>query len=589
MPVENAFFLKELRALGRRQFAPVAWPLLLQTVLLIFPLLMMERLVGAELEDLRARQGLALALLGLAHAIVTGSAGWAMGSRVLLEEHRQNTLESLLLVSVSPWRWLPRKLVFPLHGLTVVWLAALPSYAALVLRGHFTPGDLAPGLILSGAAGLVSFGAALLQPPQGLRSRLSQRVSVPDLVSDLSHVGLPYWIGLILLRLGWDWLMAVAGGGGAAFRESPFFWAVLRSDVALAALLLVFTIAALGSAFAAAYPASAAAERLRWWSRLLAIGAAYYLFVGYTWPGSRPIFRIAALAGPPVLLLARPLLSRSRRAGRREDRGAAREIRWLAGLTDNPVFLRDLRVALRPAGLTRQALMNALGLVLGVALVGGLSLVPFAGFMAGSWGSRGPWQQILAQVVGVTLLIGFWVAVPALLTYGSRSLAHWQAERRQDTLGQLFSSPLSTEQLVRGRWGAALLVGCARNMPVVIAFTLALFATGQWPAVRVCLALGLWLASMGLVLSAGFSGAAAQITNTRELGSAVCLAIYVLLAEGLGLAWTLSNLPQFVASGIQFIMLSYTLLLTPVNVLLTWLVYRRALMDVEYLRRRDLE
>ncbi|HTE20123.1 MAG TPA: hypothetical protein VK689_17300, partial [Armatimonadota bacterium] len=331
--VENSFFLKELRSTSRRWYAALAWPLLLQALAPLLPLLLMERAFARELDSPEARRGMALAVLGLAQALLSGAAGWSLGSRVFLDEHRQGTLESLRMIALSPWRWVPQKLLFPLYGLALVWISAVPSTALLAVRGHFLPQHLGTGLVLAGCVSLVTLAATLLIPPQGLRQRLDQRLTLGHLIADVAHVGLSYWVIVILAYLGWGWVASGADasvtGFAPVFRDAGFYTIRLRQDHGLALLMGAYLLAALGSAFSTANPASRLAHLLGRSARLVAFITAYYLFIGYSWPGATSVFRAMGLAGLPAAALALRLVLWWKRDRRSEDTWASREIRWL--------------------------------------------------------------------------------------------------------------------------------------------------------------------------------------------------------------------------------------------------------------------
>jgi hypothetical protein len=590
MSIENPFFLKELRALGRRRFAPIGWALLLQSFLLLFPLLIVERLLGSELEPVQARQVLALVLLGISHAILCGAIGWTLGRSVFLEEHRQRTLESVRLVSTSPWRWLPQKLLFPLYGLLLVWAAGLPFYAALALRRHFPPHALQPGAVFALCGGLVMLGTTLMLPPEGARYRLKLQGPVPlaDLLGSFGQWGLPYWVVLVLLRLSWDWLQAAIGAGTTAFRSLPFYSSWLRTDHGLVLLMTCFGLGALGAALANADPVSRLMPLLGRAGRLLAVAGAYYLFVGYTWPGSGPS-GLVALFALPAAVSAIALFSRKRPERKDEDPIARGELGWLTRFADNPVFLRDLRVTLRPAGLVRQSWTIGTRLLLVTTLLGTVSILPFVGTLGPVGGPGSVWGQVLARVAELALVLGFWLVIPSLLTFGARALALWQEERRCNTLSQLFSSPIGTRTVVHGRWAAAVLVGLARTLPVLVIFLIGPLIALDGRGLDVCLSLGAWLTSMGLVMSAGFAGAARRVDRIADLGLAVCLSVYVLLAEGLGLAIAVNNLPRWTIDSIRTLLIAYSWTMAPINLVLTYLIYRRSIADLEAYRKQDLE
>jgi hypothetical protein len=170
-----------------------------------------------------------------------------------------------------------------------------------------------------------------------------------------------------------------------------------------------------------------------------------------------------------------------------------------------------------------------------------------------------------------------------------QSLTQWHAERRQETLPQLFQSPLPTRALVNGRWLAALLVGITRVVPTSLLFLFGYLVIVGSNGLGTVLATGLWLLSLGLVLSIGCAGAARRVTKARDLLTVLPLALAVLIVEGIGLSQVLSELPVRTGMDIREVMQAFTLGMSVLNLLLTGLLYHRAVTDLERQRRQDLE
>lgn len=594
---ENPFFTRELRALGRRQFGPIAWPLVVLNLLLFIPLLLLERIAQGHLRPAEAWQGLALVFLGLFHASVCGAVGWIMGSRVFGVEHRQRALEGLRLISEHPARWLAQKLVFPLYALGLVWFSSTPVYAAMVVRGHFLPRQLEPGMLLAACVGLLAFGMALLTPPEGLRSplRQGQRMNRPAARRDLLLLALPAWISLVLLRMSEHWMRFALGDKSTPYAREMFFDTHLSTLAGLLWLMAAYLAAALGAAYATAHPAGRWAETARFGGRCLATGMACFLFIGYTRSfgvGSGPAYLLISLAAmtAAVLVAAPPALFKkqaapSPRRPETEDPLARHEIDRLSRIFENPVLVRDLRATLRGAGLTRQFLLYSAGILAGSALLGAMA-APLVGVTRAGNPNLSPW---LRNTGAGALLLGSWFILPALLAYGGRSLAMWGTERRCTTLVQIFTTPLTTEALVRGRWGAALIVGVARALPIPLSFLGGLMLVANGRDLEVFLAQGLWLASMGLVLSAGLAGSAQNSVEVKDLFCAGCLAVYTVMLEGVMFMWKWTQV-EYIGTYLDRSPLAlFSLQMVPVNLVIAWLVFRRSVHDIESLREREAE
>jgi hypothetical protein len=188
------------------------------------------------------------------------------------------------------------------------------------------------------------------------------------------------------------------------------------------------------------------------------------------------------------------------------------------------------------------------------------------------------------------IAVSSWMMLPALLAYGGRSLASWGTERRCSTLLQVFASPLATETVVRGRWTAAVLVGLVRSLPAPLLFLAGLFVVASPGEILFHLGLGVWLATLGLILSAGLAGSAQDTAVALEdLFCSGCVAVYVVMAEGALFLWLWTQAPLLNGSPDRSGLLQFAWLMTPVNLAATYFVYRRAVSDIGFLRRKETE
>lgn len=591
---ENPFFAREVRAFGRRGLGLLAWPLMVQALFLCVPLWLMERAAAGLLQPVDSWRGLALVALGLGHAAVSGGVGWIAGKRVLGEEHRRRALDGLRLITRHPAGWLAQKLVFPLYVVVLVWSAAVPFYGVVALRGHFLPGHLAPGAQLALCLGLLTFGAALLAPAEGMRSpiRSGKRVKASAAWSDILMMGLPSWIALVLLRLAFDWMLYAQSLRPSPFRHAPFFGASLPTDQGLVVLLAAYAVTCFGSAYAVVNPADRWAGPIRDGARILGVAAAYVLFVGYQWPGAITVGSVLTVLGGllAATLVALPSEWRERltpergRRTRTEDRLAGRELARLGRLFDNAVFVRDLRVALRGGGLLRQFALNSGGLCLLTVAVTGVGQ-PFLGAATGS-----VWSPTVQRLAMGAITVSSWLMLPALLAYGGRALASWGTERRCVTLLQVFASPLTTETVVRGRWIAAVLVGLVRSSPVPLFFLAGLLIVASPGEILFHVGQGIWLATLGLILSAGLAGSAQDTAVALEdLFCAGCVAVYLVMVEGALYLWLWTQAPVLNGAPDQSGLLLYAWGMVPLNLIATYFVYRRAVSDIGFLRRKETE
>jgi hypothetical protein len=588
MVLESPFFLKELRILGRRNFAPLAGLLLLECGLLLLPLLAMEWLVSQGLGEEPLFQRMVLTFLGLFHAGVCAAGGSKMGDRVFREECRQGTLESLRLVSLEPWRLVVQKALFPLYGLGVLWIAGLPFYMAIAVRGHFLPRELEMGAVLAGLAGVVQFGATLLKPPQGAAAvgAGDWRPGAERIAASAAGLALPCLLMALLVLMCGDWVAAAVRDRTSPFRMVPFYGAILRSDHLLAVVLLIFLVPVSGAALNTASPASRWTREAAYGGSLLALGMAYYLVVGYLWSALSPGARAAWVAGLPAvgLLCAILPVSSRKKDVRIEDPLARWEVAWISRWWDNAVFVRDLRAGLRTAGLTRQSWRTLLQLLLFPVVMASITLLPVVGAPFGAiFASRGPFcAELVSRSAVMAAFFGPIYAFGAFGSLGGRAQISWGKERQLDTLTQLLGTPLCSEALVRGRWAASALAALPALCACLILLVLSLGFASERIGLGEYLALEACVASVGLLVAAD---AAAIGPKGDWCFGLIGLAVFFLeLLLALVLAFSFIHLRT---TALFPVLMTTGLILVPINMALTCFLYRRSVMEVERLRTGD--
>jgi hypothetical protein len=586
MRFENAFFTREARAFGRGQFRPLARAILLQSAALAAPLLLVEGWLPWT-EAVGQRLGGLMLLWGI-HAAACAGTGGRLGYRVFGDEIDRGTLDALRLVTVPPWKWLLQKLLFPLYGMALVWGAALPFYAALVLRGHFLPSYLAVGALLAAACGLLALCATLLLGPEGvvaLRNHF-RHPSRPTPTPGAGHLGpVSYLFGLVAI-MAFDWVRA-DGYLGDALRTTAFYGAWVPKAAVLAALLGGCALAALAAGHATADPANSRATALGRAGRALLSGAAYYQAVGWLWPGLALPYRVAWLLGLPAAALAARWYRR-RTGSRREDRLGTREIEWLNGRWDNPAFIRDLRVALRASGLRRQGLSAATSMLLFPPALALATLLPPLAFPLSMLFGSGPpvgafffrWGVLVAALSPVITMI-------ALMNAGSQAAVHWRSETRFDTLAQVLATPMASETLVRGRWTASALVSLTMLLPSLISLAvgIAVVAATRPSLLPTYLLVQLYLGSSGL-LCATLLGSHGQVRWLQWV-CAPLLPLELMVGLGVGLSSLAAQAMGMDASPV-LALLPYLPATALVNLLLTVAVYFSATGHLERLRHADL-
>lgn len=526
---ENPFFVREVRAYSRKAWSPLGWQVLAAA---FSPAFWLWAINGNwnpdDGGDTVVLRGVLLAGVVLCHALICGFAGWRLGMGAFGVERRQNTLESLQLVSISAWKWPLQKLVFPLYSLFLVWLAVLPGSVMLVVRGHCLPATLWPGLLLAGAAGLLYFGVALTLPPErvGLPLATERRLPFAQRLELSSPRLIATWLGWELLQLGYQWVLSGSGDQQPDFRQHLLFRIVtVGSDQLFALMLGLLLLYVLTCAWAWANPGNPFTSRLRRASLIVTLVTGYSLVLGITWIGGHWTWR-ALLVGLPAWQLLRLALAqrravRLRHALRPDNPRAVREIAAMQAHWDNPVLIRDLRVFLRGGGLLSSFLRQ--GLVIGLIFV--LTLA----YLTSQNGRNTAFYYPL--VAGALAYLLGWGAFVAGARTALGTSAQWAAERRMNTVSQLMLSPISGHDIVTGRWSAALLYGGATALPWTGCYlVLALLATkGEGLVQFFCM--NAWTFSLALVLSAGRAGAIRELSGLREWWSPTRVSVVWLIAQ----------------------------------------------------------
>lgn len=449
MLLENPFFVREIRALGRREFAVVCRWLLLQCLFLGAAVLLLEGHpwdVGPY-----ARRPLGLGAMCLVHYFACVSVGSALGQRLLLAEHQKRTLEGVLLISRSPWVWVPLKLMFPAALLGLFWLAAAPFYAVVAVRGHALPHELLACALVSLLAGAAGMSNSLLVSPESWPGFPVERRRRP--LARWLEEGLPAtWVLLLLFwRLVGETLPEALGHRPAGARTMVLLGNAYPAEQVLHLQVAALVLAALATTWSTANPTSRLALVLGRGLPPAALGLMYGLLVAMQWARLPGWARLLWAVGLPAVWLwaHRPRGVRSSPV-RREDSASEREILALQGRWDNAVFIRDLRALLRSENLGRGVIRNVLAFLAIPASLAGFTLV------FGPPEPR-PLEAVVLRTGYVSTVLGpiFLFTVPVLFALRVRRL--WNAERTRETLGQLINAPLTETDMVKGRWAACAL------------------------------------------------------------------------------------------------------------------------------------
>jgi len=454
MDLENPFFRREALLLARRPRSRVAiWIFLAGVALMAAPVLAEPFL---RLQDGRKASQDGLLLAAVLHGVLCLVAGAYAAELVLADDRRQSALDELRLLPYLPAKWLALKLAFPLLLTLLIWMVGLPFYLAAVLLGSL---PLSAAYRVAGyplLVGLAMLAGSLLLPagpatPQPVGRRGPSQ-------SQMDREG---WIGMLLLQLmgccvmGWmarAWL-------GRLGASRPFYGLWLPEGPLWTMMAAGFLAAAFMSAMSVLSSTDAADRRVARVRVLVLLGVGFLAY-GYAWGWlTMPLrwgigigFLLLVLA--PRLFLPPPGCVRSTRPGPPDDPRSAAEVAQAAAWWENPVWVRDLRALSRKASVRKLILGEGWILPL-------LMLVPSLAFY---------WLGA-SRLTDLPHALGYGVALfgPTLLIVGPASVAsaRWERERLENTLAPLLLTPLSSEDLLRGRMAACLGYYWASRIPLL--------------------------------------------------------------------------------------------------------------------------
>jgi len=559
MPFDNPFFVRECRQ-ARRSLRAAAWGSGLVMCSLLALLIALHLGHWRWLSNFGAGMDAAAFLLVSIHGLLCLAAG-TLTSRVLSVEARNGTLQQLLLLPYTPEALFRRQLVYPLHWIFIAWLAPWPFYVAAALSGVVQMGvlaDLYPLPLFAGLAGLYEFtNGNTRQRINQLCSGSASREGVT--VSDSLAAILPLW-GLLICG-GRDML---SGRPGAWMAWDPFYGGLLPRWLFWSLFGSLFTAVPLLSAVAvlsSEQPSGTAARRAR-----VALWLLYFLTLGHTWPVLHTWHRYVLLLGVPTALPLLTIVARWSVPPRREDPLSAPEVEWAARLSDNPLFLRDLRAATRFTSL-RRALVPRTCVVIGC--LGALSALP----LVSGLGPYIPWDQlILGTGVG---LCSFLFLMPPM-----HAVSAWAAEQPRGAAALLLMTPLTSAELLRGRALAAVLHCWIANSVLwilALATLIYAFVRGYGLAVLPLLALAPLFVSL---LAGSWTADLASYDHARSTALVLTQTI-----TGLG-ALTLTFFARRIPPPLCLVL---SLALFGANYWLARLTYQHALSTLDRLRREDLD
>lgn len=431
MFVDNAFFVRECRQ-SRRTLHHAAWG----SGVALIALLAVFVWLRVGLPRVLAAFALSAYVLAGTHAILCIGVG-SLCRRVLSDEAREGTLSQLLLLPLTPEALLRHKLAFPLYWLALAWLAGWPIYLAAALVGTARMGELTALYPLPFVAGLLGFAELANLPVQLTVRKFRTGESAREGIS-LGHTfAVPLSVSALFACGSHDFFSGRPGGWSALV---PVYYTLLPRWLFWSLLGALCCALALQGGLSALNSESRAAVNTRVIHGVL--WAFYLLTLGCFWPILQLWQRWALLLGLPICLYVFAILVRMATIPRGEDPLTARELAWAARLSDNPLYLRDLRSATRHVSMRRSLVRRAcvLALLLGgpLALLLGTGLGPFI-----------PWDHVVL-VTGVSLgAFLFWL--PPV-----QASVAWAQEQPRGAVALLLMSPLTSAELVRGRSLAAV-------------------------------------------------------------------------------------------------------------------------------------
>ncbi len=429
----DPFFLREVRQHRRSLLLIQIWWLICLVVLGGLSLLFLAFATGAG----PMHQVPATILVAL-HTCFCVAAGIYGGDRLFGSEHRAGTLGALLLLPITPARWLMRKMLFALWAILQTWLVGIPIYIALMASNRLTLDWL---LRVGWIPPLMALGGIIIQfllPPdfreraQKLRLAGGARGAArdPDLTVRIFlawSMGYGMFVGVPRLFI------------GAGTRSLPLFGAPVPEWAVWLVLGFSWGSAAATSAMANILPTEhyeTLGRRTRNTALLVVTGLVLALFWGR--------LSVPARIGAVVYVIF--VLGMMFRSGARprEDRWTPAELAWLESRGAGPLMIRDLRVLLRSYSLRRTVIQG------GLVLLAVLILIPYGI----TYLVRG---RLMLVPEPFTWYVDAYIAGITMLVANARAAALWSRDRVSGTFPLLFLTPLGTNQILRDRlWAGAL-------------------------------------------------------------------------------------------------------------------------------------
>jgi hypothetical protein len=426
------------------------------------------------------------------HVLLCVVAAYQGSKRVFADEYRQSTLIDVLTLPYLPGQWLALKYTFSLYLLGIAWLAGLPFYLAAALTQAISFQTLSRSIPISLLAGLVTLLLSLLLPPgyveqwQKPGEKDTATATTGKAVTPGDTLARNLLCGAILIFIFVLWFR-----GAAPWLEWRRFYVIFVPEGYLWISVMPAVIWACVQSAMSVVIGTEAAERRAMAFRWSALFLVYYATLGVLWNVMTVRNQWMGVLAFPILLfivhrvtwhkaespgeenaIARNIgltlgAAVQSKGNSREDPLAEAEIRWFGARWDNPLLVKDLRVYSRSSSLRLSALVSVIAVGAMVALF--YRLLP-----------QLPWGVVFAMMTG------------AFSRPGVLAIAQWTKEFKGCTLGLLLISPLSTREILMGRFWSSWVYGLASGLGgLLLAFGVFAWGVTQWPWTIVPVALAL--------------------------------------------------------------------------------------------------
>lgn len=443
---ENPFFRREARQLARRPGALLIG-MLSVSVTLGFALLLCLAWSAKSHRSTSAATGWLLLVPHTALCMVAGVYGT---DRIFADEHRRGTLEGLLFLPISPFRWVAMRLAAPLYGVLLAWIAGLPIYLTGIWAGLVTYRFVEEHAWVPPVAGLSVIPVLLLFPPD-YRERLrrarlggaGRRADVEVFFGSAIVAGLGTYVMLLLAKVG----TVLSGGTVSWFAISLPGWL----PTLVVSLLLVAAAAAGARSILTGEVGPQSSRSLR----VALLTAVYYadagIILGSAWSYSAFWLRWGPVGIYPLVMFW--MLRGHTRP--KEDPLSASEVDYAARLSGNSLLVRDFRVYTRFTSV-RKAIVREVGI---------LALAEAVLYYLIVWRGRGGLTELLVISSICATLVGIMVVVGEM---SLRPFSNWNKERTGASLPLLFLIPQPSRSILHGRLVGAMIYALAVHLPLIV-------------------------------------------------------------------------------------------------------------------------